>query len=581
MTGKITLTSTPEILIIMSSEPKPENNAVAQNWAGTKAGAAVAYTVIGIEASPLPINEGLRVAAGAWGYHVSQGNSVAAAMFAGFATAAIEGGAALAAADLLDTFRGRRATQYVREKMQRVGIRDGLKTNLAIDTSIALLGGSAVVTAVKHQQDPTRTRSKNRKYGLASAGGLSVLTTAETYAVANGFEHPNPLAIAMGALAVGALAGAAKWAKSRILHNESARFSVATGETPHLLKPTTEAVREALDDPRTISIEISGDRLPVVVPIDLSRWYNVPYLRKHFGTAKLYSYMYPDLTDDSSKRKIYECIRQIVQDGGVILYGVERKDGAIYGDLAEELKVAGVVHTRWSTAPEGQERCLYQYDGIFVPGKIGGRLDEFRSTQPIHQVYGQAVNSGKIKFDPLDGPAFAEVIQGQEADQLWKFYDASFKKLSNTHPILTGYSENDFRQMLADPTIAKLVYRQKGNIVTMAFLLNGLQRCDWLDAEYYAQKYPAATLTNNHWVLPGIVTDEKRRGERLSVPLLSLAAKVQAMTGSNAVISFECTEESMKYIPRIAQLAIRKSMAGRIKGGFNEVSRLEYYAIAK
>lgn len=549
------------------------------NWAGTKLGSLAAFMIIGVEASPLPINEGLRVAAGAWGYHASDGNSFTAMIAAGAATVAIEGGAAIAAADLLDSPIGQKATAYVRDKMAKIGIKDGIKTNFTVNVATAFLGGSAVVTAVKHQQEPARTRLMNRQYGLRSAGGLTVFTMAETYAVASGLEHPNPTSIALGALAIGGFFGAVKWAKNKLKDGEQLTHTAANeGNTPHLVTPTVDEVQEALAHPKTLVVKDGGKTMPVLMPVENSRWYNVTYLRERYGTDDLYVYMYPAVNDAAARQDMYENIRDIVQAGGVVLYGAERVADTVYGDLSAELVDANIEHTKLSAAPEGQERFLPQYDGLFT---VRGRgRERFKEVPRLHDVYLQAVAEGRIKFDANEGPALADIITGLDADRLWKIYQKPFAKLSQSHPITVGYSEEEFREMLADDETVKAVYRQNGRIVTMAFFVNNLDHCDWLDKSYYAQKYPEATATKNHWVFPGIVTDEKKRGERLSIPLLTLVAKVQALTKSPAIISFECTEVSSKYIPKIAAMAIRRSMVAKT-AGFKQVSRLDHYAITQ
>ncbi len=545
-----------------------------RNWAANPVGAVIAAGIVAAEVSPL--NEAMRLGAYGLALKLSQGDVVAATVVAGGATMVIEGGAAIAAADLLDTDRG----QSVTKRTARIFEKTGLRTNLATEAAIAFMGGSAVVTAVKHQQDVERSRKQNRKYGLTSASAISLFTMAEAFAGAKAIEHPNPVTIGAGALAVGAFVGAYKWSKNKLTDNTEVINKITNdGESPQRLGLSAEDKINSLNDPRTVYIEENGKKVPVLVPIDTLYWYNNEYLKNHFGTESIYYYAHPDLLDEESRKRTYDEIAELTSEGSVILYDTVTSGKNVYGDLAQEMTQQGKEYNKVPITKDGRQRFLYQYDGNFIIS--GGEGEQFKKTSTVHETYEMAVRRGDISVDPEEGPAIEAIIEGEEAERLWKIYRKPFERLSHAHPINSGYDKDEFFNILKDPEAVKAIYREKGEITTLALFVNDLDHCSWLDANYYKKKYPEAVETGNHFIFPGIVTDELKRGASFSVPLIQLIAKVQSLRKTPAVISFECSDISYKYIPRIVRFAIAKSGVAKTKGFKQPVSRFDYYAITK
>jgi hypothetical protein len=251
----------------------------------------------------------------------------------------------------------------------------------------------------------------------------------------------------------------------------------------------------------------------------------------------------------------------------------------IFGDLDYEMKHNGKELQRVPLTKEGRQRFLLQYDGIMlVKGKDA---KQFKDVPSIFETYQSAVAQGDLEIDPNDGPALEDVIEGDEAERLWAIYQNPFEKLSDSHPVNSGYDKDEFLKILKSPEAVKAIYRDQGEITTLALFVNDLAHCSWLDADYYKAKYPEAIATKNHLVFPGIVTDELKRGASYSVSLIQMIVKVQAMRKTPIRISFECTDSSYKYIPRIVRYAIGRTGLGRTEGFKKPVSRFDYYALTK
>lgn len=557
---------------------QPAGEQPDRNWASTRAGTALAAGIVAVEAVP-PFNEIIRFGTLAWAMKAGL-DPVVASSLAGGAGWALESCAAIATADALATEKGMAVVGRLNERLDKLGASKYLHTNLATEVGIASIGGSAIVTVAKHRQEPERTRQQNRKYGLTSAAGIGMLTFGESYLAATGIEHPNPVTIGLGAAAVGALVGGYKWTKNRLSQQEETIHQrVNRGESPQLLGLSEEDQQRVMEDERTEFIEDNGEKVPFLVPIDTLYWYNHDYLRQRFGTDDIFYYAHPELSDEKSYGEAYERIASFVEDGGVVLYDTVTAGNRVFGDLDHEMEQSGKELQRVPLTKEGRQRFLLQYDGtMIVKGKDA---KHFKEATPVFETYQAAIERGDLTVDAENGPALKEVIDGDEAERLWNIYQKPFEKLSDSHPINSGYDKEEFLKILKSPEMVKAIYRDKGEITTLALFVNDLEHCSWLDADYYKNKYPEAIATGNHFVFPGIVTDELKRGASYSLPLLQMIAKVQAMRKTPAIISFECTDTSYKYIPRIVRFAIGRTGVAKTEGFKKPVSRFDYYALTK
>lgn len=166
-----------------------------------------------VAAEVLPINEAIRF--GAFGAaQMATQNSLAAGAALGAATLIVEGSAALATADLLETNNGKQVIGWANDKLKKV-IKPGTSMSPLVEAGVGYMGGSAVVMLAKQAEDPTRTLKQNRRHGVFTAGWMSATLTVQGVAVANGINHPGPLSISGAALGTAGVVAAANWAKNK------------------------------------------------------------------------------------------------------------------------------------------------------------------------------------------------------------------------------------------------------------------------------------------------------------------------------------------------------------------------------
>ncbi len=197
----------------MMTSPELTHQEVDRNLLDSSIGKAVAAGVIAAEVSPL--NEVLRGAAAAGVLFATRDPFIAAGAFTA-ATAIIEGGAAITAAEALDSKFGKGMVSKVNHKLRAVGIREDARTNAVTDYGVGLLGGSAVAMLVKQAQDPERTKEKNRNFGLKITAGTTAMVGGLAFAAAEGIANPSVETIGATTVAVGGLATFIGWAKKKL-----------------------------------------------------------------------------------------------------------------------------------------------------------------------------------------------------------------------------------------------------------------------------------------------------------------------------------------------------------------------------
>lgn len=213
-----------------SVEPRKERSKLAR--AGSTAADGVAGVTVAAEISPA--NEALRVAAFAAAQKAGL-DPVQVGMVYGGATMAIESAAAMAAARLLHTDRGRsmadKTSALVEKGLNKVGLDKSTVYNPAMKAGTALVGGSAVTTIVNNLEDPERTKSQDRKFGFILSVGLAGFCAVQGYLMSRGISHPEPESVGTGVLALGSAFVAGGWLKRRARLEREARKVLEAQQT--------------------------------------------------------------------------------------------------------------------------------------------------------------------------------------------------------------------------------------------------------------------------------------------------------------------------------------------------------------
>jgi hypothetical protein len=495
-----------------------------------------------------------------------------------------------------------------------------LRVSPVVEAGMALSLGTVAVLEAKHREDPTRTAQWHRRHGMLVASSMAGVFAVEGALLAEGVEnYTSPSSVGAALLSIAGIAAFVKWgnkrAKAEAAQQETS-MEVVTGvelsdeqcnetrdfyeehrreqDGPVLLGLYGEDLNAAMKDPDTIMLKYNAESVksvhaPVLVPVKELEWYNLSFLQEQYGDDKpMYCYTHPPLIDEEAKETVMDTIKAVMDEGAVVVWDEYKESPLSLGD--DWAKEEG---------PEGEYRLRYG-DQLYEIDRLGGEEDEkksdmfvgeikfndldaetVQSARSLYETYQDAIASGEIVSDSQNGSCVEVELSDEDADRVWKIYEKPFERLSKGNPVLAGFDEHGLKAMLKDPSITKLVSRQDGVITTVAVSAQDFEKYPWFNTDYFKRNYPEYFKTGNIFLFPGIVTDENIKSRALSMPLLNLATTLAARRGTNALVSFECTELSTRYIPRLTALAVRRSGVGEVTGLEAPVATMEYKAMRK
>jgi len=210
------------------SQPEVEAGPICQNRFKTALHVgkrAVQGAVVAMEIGPF--NEIIRYSALGAALVASNGDPLIGAAVMGGTTFAVEGSAALAVSGMLASESGKKTINWAEKRLSKT-IRispqklESWKMKPLSEAGIGLVVGSVAVLAEKQREDKERTAQQNRKYGLFTAGWLSIVCAGQGALVAVSKEagtdysaYLNARTIGAAALAIGAVIGASRWVMRR------------------------------------------------------------------------------------------------------------------------------------------------------------------------------------------------------------------------------------------------------------------------------------------------------------------------------------------------------------------------------
>ncbi len=340
-----------------------------------------------------------------------------------------------------------------------------------------------------------------------------------------------------------------------------------------------EDLENAIANPETISFPYQSEDgqelpMPLLVPAESLEWYDEDVLGRAYGRdKKFYSYIHPPLpTDSQQMEKLRTKVKEVIDSGAIIITDQ-------YVSKPESLSVLQLG--------EGYALDTLGVDGVQNQNNaFTGKVDfknaaEIKPAQRLFDVYQESVNNGEITIDELNGLAMVDVFSDDEVDSIWEMYDKQFSRLGENDPSPAGFDKHSLKEFMQSPQVAKIVFRDNGDVVSLCFFNHDFETSPWFNKAYYEREYADYVATDNVVMFPGIVSDESRKGSSYSGLLVDFAMKLYNKRGSNAMLTFECTQISSRYIPRIVKRAINNGEHGAVSGLEAPVSTTIYRALRK
>lgn len=306
----------------------------------------------------------------------------------------------------------------------------------------------------------------------------------------------------------------------------------------------------ALQDPRTIRVEIEGKLMPAAIDIEmgLSMGYEVARAKQYASDQPRISVLSLPITGVSEKAStdILEALKDY--NGALYFSDHNGEDGQKLGIGLQERGRNVEERPLLDTNVKNPQAALslYACDAINTTPKA--------SSEPVTLADIQRVFDEKKRpfiKDP-DNAVFIENganLTEPQLSQIWELYTDRFQFLGENHPISLEDDEASFRYVIAQPNTTVSFKTENGKIVCLSDFTQGFENIYWLNQDFLQNQASNHDPSVATLFFPGIVASPEAHGSSRYV--LGLFAEVAGEAGMSARIIFENTNISEEYVPNI------------------------------
>lgn len=503
---------------------------------------AVAFATIS------PLNEVIRLAAFGGAEAISRSPLMGALSY-GISTLGVESAGVVAIAPVLETGTSDRVISFMNKKLSRVGIKEGTELSNYTKFNILLFAGAPARILAEHREDLSRSKEQNLRLGLVGSVELAGLCAIQGALMSEGInvglEHPAEVGGIAGGLLLAA--GLGRKARDEIkLHNYYGKMK-AEGPQQEGIDP--ENFKKSLHDKLTVKARvISSAKLPTFVPMHYASWLNPEFFAKK-------GYQQNDLAYSSVPQNFFmdkdpAYVRRLFHKAAAKGY-----KGIIF-DYFEGNEVFETI------LPKDSIDDLYTSDG--TPSQVFHYHVKTHSIPGGVEKYKPDKNIISINKDNLD----------EYFPKIWSIYDDRFQDLVDDHPIRGQLSKDELKEVLgAEGCSLKAYVDENGDVQSFGYLIEDLGLCPWLNQAYFDQE-----SGGNPTVYFSGIASAKSSSRLTSFSLINAFTFDMAKLGPDANLTFECSNKSARYIPRI----VKKSFQS---GGMRELEEMTethyHYKVAK
>ncbi|HEY4963801.1 MAG TPA: hypothetical protein VIH90_03845 [Candidatus Saccharimonadales bacterium] len=534
-----------EALIVRESEDN-------HNWAGSRSGEIVAASYVGLTVSPL--NEAIRIGlVGGWALATHNPQEVGLVLF--LSTFALEASGGIVTADLLDARGGafidktmdsiKDRFKFIRTVEKRLGRNkrsEDKDLSLGLQAGLAVTAGVPVSMIARYRRSPEKTREQNRLYALVMSLGVSAVLGIEGMIGGESIFHPNLInGLKTGAAFGGAVAGAS------ILKRKLNRSPEGAYDYDNIVKHNTvgpqieglsdEEMQEALKDPRTESIMIKEPNgrkvheVPFIAPIEYAGWLNGKFFNERgYDQSTLYYCLLPQSVLADNRDVVKDKIESILREKGNIQIVVDYPDNS---ELAVDLPIGELAIDDLITAQQTPAATFHYRAVIEAKGAI---TEEDQKLDP---------NVVILSPDMIDA----------NSDRIWDIYSVRFQTLVDDHPIIGALPRDQLlAELKSEDNLVAAYFDAEGVLQGFGNNVSDLGLCPWLNSEYFESQSEGLPIIYQ----PAIVASQEYAlsiGPHIIKTLLS----ARLAQFNKFMITFECSNASVEYIPKIVSRSILRS----------------------
>lgn len=331
--------------------------------------------------------------------------------------------------------------------------------------------------------------------------------------------------------------------------------------------------QKALDNPSVRSTDVTLEtgetiRVPQLAPVDQYPWLNAEFYEKTFpeeyGAGKVRHYL--DIPGIEPSEAVKDELQKLAAEGGVLVFDYP----AIDPDAPD--RVAALLQSLDITKSEDVELGKQTY----YAGKCRLKRRELEEApENMRTTFHRMIEDGELEENPVNGAAYRELVDEQQAPRLYDVYEKAFQKL-NDDPCKQGIDADKFMEIITSkPEMFKLVNNKDGEITTLCVFGTDVTEYDWLNSEVFAAQFPEETARDEMVYFPAIATDPDMAGEFYTEPIVQLLSQMSEAGGHEVIVAFDCCSKN-KLLARYIQGLINKTPELSIK--FEKIGTQTYAA---
>lgn len=299
-----------------------------------------------------------------------------------------------------------------------------------------------------------------------------------------------------------------------------------------------EEFASAIEDERTLFSEVDnyGEtvRIPQLVSIDHFEWLNNPRYEREFpeavGTGIYHFTHIPGL---EPSQQVLDGIKDITDRGGKIVFD--------YPSQREEYK-DGILDTFANAGVEVESiddiaRQTYYSGGVRLI-----RTEEREDYPPVGMADAFKLLEENNTYDPSryeNGASLATIISKTDATNMYSFYETAYTGLNTEEFCSQGIPKEEFLEMCEDETVAKIINTDDGEIVSLMFLDNDLEKLTWVNDDFYRDLFREKYDNGQVMWFPGLAANPNKKSGFNTQVMVDLGTELIEAGRNEIVVVFD------------------------------------------
>lgn len=332
-------------------------------------------------------------------------------------------------------------------------------------------------------------------------------------------------------------------------------------------------VVEAQDDAATVSVELEGALVPLLIDNRYDSTANQSYYSERFSDDHVVRFMPVPLgVNELAILKV--SLESLISSGNntpvTVVVMHEEANTAPVECLERIVSENGATCTE---VPLFDTRNNTEASVVHLSGLPDLNFETYTDGRSVHKTFYELVDQGVYELYPENGTTVLrpEVLNPEIKDHIWDIYNKQLDILIEQHPAYQRLTRDEVDAFLEDESSFNIVHIVDGKVTTLFLGVTDLDSCPWLDKDKIEGAYEEEVM-----YCPAMVTDFEAQGHNYASNVFGLLMNVVKVRQKNLRPYVECTNISAGYMPVITERAVDATGQGKLQ--IKPVAKYQYRA---